>query len=113
MSDKPLIDAFINKYEQFCIEKQIPHYTKFRTEITNNIIDLSTEFSHAYAKNELNSFRLRREFIREYGFSKLVKIIIFFDHEELCNDFLYSIDATIDLWIHAVLLHIVNIYVID
>ena len=113
MSNKPLTTAFISQYEEFCTENGFPHYTKFGTEIGDNIVDASTDFVHSYVKEHLNTIELKKKFILEYGFAKLIKIILYFEDEDECDEFVENFDETIENWIHAVLLHVAKVYIID
>lgn len=113
---KPLLNAFILRYEAFCIESNFPHYKTFsmlgesdnNTETYDIIYDNTYRFIQDYISTHLYTREKQNEVITEYGIKKLIDLKCELDGDEICDELL-EFDNHIEDWLHTMLMNVIDL----
>mgnify|MGYP003333408942 CR=1 FL=1 len=111
------INAFIEKFEKFLHEKELPNMEGLRTlnqvndlEFINGVFDKCSDFIDEYMKEHLTDKMIRREIITEFGLKKLIDIMCEFNGDEICEMDLFDFDDNIENWVHTLLMTVAKLY---
>lgn len=112
MANKPLLSAFLLRYDAFCVENNLP----FRNNCPDNdfeLADLINEKSYSFVEDYIETHLYTREkqydVILEYGMKKLIYLKCEYDGEEILDELL-DFDQYIDQWLHLLLMNVANVY---
>jgi hypothetical protein len=116
--DKPLISAFVNKFEVFLKANNMPNISGLENlgdvqdyEYVSDIYDQCNDYMYMYIDTELNDNKTQRDIIKEFGFKKLIDIMCSYKGDEICELELFDINDNdiMHSWVNMILSHVANL----
>lgn len=112
-ADKPLISAFISKFEVFLKTNNLPSMKGLNNihdihdeEFISDTYDMCYEYLSGYIKTELADKEVQHKIIKEFGFKNLIDLMCEYNGDEICELDLFVINEdseTMSDWLQMLL----------
>lgn len=117
MSNRPMIDAFVQTWKQYLQETGKPEYLKYTNncddedgdEIYSEYADFATAYIHEYVATTLSLNTEKENIINEFGMKKLIDLMCEYNGDEICDDLL-NFSSHIAHWTETLLGRVIKVY---